>query len=65
MSIDGFGDFASCMWARGRGATMDRLGKVHFPHSLGLLYQAVTQFLGFRNYGDEYKVMGLAPYGEP
>ena len=65
VSVDGFGDFASCMWARGRGATMERMGSIHFPHSLGLLYQAVTQYLGFRNYGDEYKVMGLAPYGKP
>ena len=40
-------------------------GHVFFPHSLGLLYLAVTQYLGFPNYGDEFKVMGLAPYGEP
>ena len=65
VSIDGFGDFASAMWATGRGGAMTELGKVHFPHSLGLLYQAVTQYLGFWNYGDEYKVMGLAPYGRP
>ena len=39
--------------------------RVYFPHSLGIFYQALTQFLGFPNYGDEYKVMGLAPYGEP
>ena len=65
VSIDGFGDFASAMWATGRGGAMTELGKVHFPHSLGLLYQAVTQYLGFWNYGDEYKVMGLAPYGQP
>lgn len=39
--------------------------RVYFPHSLGIFYQALTQFLGFPHYGDEYKVMGLAPYGEP
>mgnify|MGYP000114803131 CR=1 FL=1 len=39
--------------------------KIYFPHSLGIFYQAITQYLGFKNYGDEYKVMGLAPYGEP
>ena len=40
-------------------------GRVLFPHSLGIFYQAFTQYLGFPNYGDEYKVMGLAPYGNP
>jgi len=40
-------------------------GKIYFPHSLGIFYQAITQYLGFKNYGDEYKVMGLAPYGNP
>src|SRR5437660_795591 len=43
----------------------ERFRRVHFPHSLGLLYLAVTQYLGFPKYGDEYKVMGLAPYGAP
>ena len=65
VSVDGFGDFASTAWARGQGGRMKVLGKVYFPHSLGVLYTAVTQFLGFPHYGDEYKVMGLAPYGEP
>ena len=46
-----------------RGSSVD--GRVFFPHSLGLLYLAITQYLGFPNYGDEFKVMGLAPYGEP
>ena len=64
-AIDGFGDFVSTSFAVGRGSRMDLRGKVFFPHSLGLLYLAVTQFLGFMKYGDEYKVMGLAPYGEP
>jgi carbamoyltransferase len=44
---------------------MELEGKVYFPHSLGIFYQALTQYLGFPNYGDEYKVMGLAPYGKP
>ena len=65
VSVDGFGDFASTAWARGRGGGMEVLGKVYFPHSLGVLYTAITQYLGFPHYGDEYKVMGLAPYGEP
>ena len=65
VSVDGFGDFASAMWGVGRGTRIEVRGRVHFPHSLGLFYQAVTQLLGFSSYGDEYKVMGLAPYGEP
>ena len=65
VSVDGFGDFASAMWGVGSGTGIDVRGRVHFPHSLGLFYQAVTQLLGFWSYGDEYKVMGLAPYGEP
>jgi carbamoyltransferase len=64
-AIDGFGDFVSTSFARGRGSRLDVLDRVFFPHSLGLLYLAITQFLGFPKYGDEYKVMGLAPYGEP
>lgn len=65
VSVDGFGDFASTMWGEGKGRHIKVHGKVNFPHSLGLFYLAVTQYLGFRHYGDEYKVMGLAPYGEP
>jgi carbamoyltransferase len=65
LSIDGFGDFISTMWAAGEGKTVDILGHVEYPHSLGILYTATTQFLGFPHYGDEGKVMGLAPYGEP
>jgi carbamoyltransferase len=65
VSIDGFGDFASSMYAVGKGSKIQVIGKVHFPHSLGIFYTAITQFLGFPNYGDEYKVMGLAPYGKP
>jgi carbamoyltransferase len=65
LTVDGFGDFVSTMLAVGRGNTIEVLDRVHFPHSLGLFYTAVTQFLGFPNFGDEYKVMGLAAYGEP
>ncbi len=65
VSVDGFGDFASAGWGVGRGDSVEVEDRVYFPHSLGIFYQALTQFLGFPNYGDEYKVMGLAPYGEP
>ena len=65
MSLDGFGDMVSAMWGVGRGAKVRIMGEVGFPHSLGLFYTAFTQYLGFPNYGDEYKVMGLASYGEP
>jgi carbamoyltransferase len=65
LSIDGFGDFVSTMWAIGEGNSIDVLGQVEFPHSTGIVYTATTQFLGFPHYGDEGKVMGLAPYGEP
>jgi carbamoyltransferase len=64
-AIDGFGDFVSTSMARGEGNKLEVLERVYFPHSLGMLYTAVTQFLGFHSYGDEFKVMGLAPYGEP
>jgi carbamoyltransferase len=65
LTVDGFGDFLSSMSALGRGSRLEVLDEVLFPHSLGLLYTAVTQFLGFVGYGDEYKVMGLAAYGAP
>jgi carbamoyltransferase len=64
-AIDGFGDFVSVSIARGHHGRMDVIDRVYFPHSLGLLYLAITQYLGFKKYGDEYKVMGLAPYGKP
>jgi carbamoyltransferase len=64
VSVDGFGDFASAAWGVGRAATLDVQGHIYFPHSLGAFYQSMTQYLGFPAYGDEYKVMGLAPYGE-
>ncbi len=65
LSVDGFGDFVSTMSGVGRGTAIEVLSRVTYPHSLGLFYQAITQFLGFPKYGDEYKVMGLAAYGEP
>jgi len=65
VSVDGSGDFASAAWGVGRGGRIEIDGRVPFPHSLGIFYEAMTQHLGFPHYGDEYKVMGLAPYGEP
>ena len=65
LSIDGFGDFTSTMTALGKGNKFKVLNEINYPHSLGIFYTAITQFLGFFNYGDEYKVMGLASYGEP
>jgi len=65
LSIDGFGDFVSTMWGRGCGNKIEAEDWVEFPHSMGILYTAITQYLGFPKYGDEFKVMGLAPYGEP
>ncbi len=65
LSADGLGDFASFMCAFGEGPDMRVLGEVAFPHSLGMYYTALTQYLGFWKFGDEYKVMGLAAYGQP
>jgi carbamoyltransferase len=65
LSIDGFGDFVSTMWGVGEGNSINVLGQIEYPHSLGIVYSATTQFLGFPHYGDEGKVMGLAPYGQP
>jgi len=65
LSLDGLGDFASGMWGLGEGNRLRIWGNVAFPHSIGLAYTAVTQHLGFWKYGDEYKVMGLAAYGQP
>lgn len=64
-ALDGFGDFVSTSVAVGERNRLDVLDRVYFPHSLGLLYTAITQFIGFHGYGDEFKVMGLAPYGRP
>jgi carbamoyltransferase len=65
VSVDGFGDFSSAAWGTAKGSDITIDGRVYFPHSLGIFYQALTQYLGFPHYGDEYKVMGLAPYGKP
>lgn len=65
LSIDAFGDFCSTMLAKGKGKNIEVLESVLFPHSIGIFYTAFTQYLGFLYYGDEYKVMGLAPYGKP
>lgn len=65
VSVDALGDYASTMWALGEDRKIHVMQKVLFPHSLGFLYTAGTQFLGFPKYGDEYKVMGLASYGTP
>ena len=65
LSVDGMGDFTSTLTAHASGKDWRELGRVWFPHSIGYLYTAITMYLGFPFYGDEYKVMGLAPYGEP
>jgi carbamoyltransferase len=65
LSVDGFGDFVSTMIGYGEGSRLEVLDWVEYPHSLGILYTATSQYLGFRKYGDEGKVMGLAPYGQP
>jgi carbamoyltransferase len=64
LSIDGFGDFTSTMIGVGKGNKIEVFDSVIYPHSLGVFYTAFTQYLGFMNYGDEYKVMGLSPYGK-
>ena len=65
MSFDGSGDNVSLMMARCEGNNIQILDKIFFPNSLGHFYTALCQFIGFDRYGEEYKVMGLAPYGEP
>ena len=65
LSIDGSGDFTTTMLAIGKGNKIRVLNSINFPVSIGLLYTSFTQYLGFYNYGDEYKIMGLAPYGQP
>ena len=64
-TIDGFGDFVSTTIGEFKNDKFFKFNEVQFPHSLGIFYTAITQFLGFQNYGDEYKVMGLASYGKP
>ncbi|MEC8337036.1 MAG: carbamoyltransferase C-terminal domain-containing protein [Planctomycetota bacterium] len=65
LSIDGMGDFTSMLSAEARHTSWKNINRVYYPHSIGFLYTAITMYLGFPHYGDEYKVMGLAPYGEP
>ena len=65
LSVDGMGDFTSTLLAHATDTAWTELGRVYFPHSIGFFYSAMTMYLGFPYYGDEYKVMGLAPYGEP
>ncbi len=65
LSIDGFGDFTSAMLGVGRDNQIEVLEEVNYPHSIGIFYTTFTQWLGFPHHGDEYKVMGLAPYGQP
>ncbi|MDX2067879.1 MAG: carbamoyltransferase C-terminal domain-containing protein [Haliscomenobacter sp.] len=65
LSIDGMGDFSSTMRGYTQNGKMEVIDSVSYPHSLGIFYTALTQWLGFPHYGDEYKVMGLAPYGQP
>ncbi len=65
LSIDGSGDFVSMMIAECEKSKIMFKKKLYFPNSLGIFYQAMTQFIGFKNFGDEYKMMGLASYGKP
>ncbi|MEM9820474.1 MAG: carbamoyltransferase C-terminal domain-containing protein [Bacteroidota bacterium] len=65
LSVDGSGDFTTAMTAIGRGNKIEVLDSVDFPVSIGRFYTAFTQYLGFPYFGDEYKVMGLSPYGSP
>lgn len=64
LSIDGSGDFTTTMIGIGKGNKIEIIDSIDFPHSIGIFYTAFTQLLGFPHYGDEYKVMGMAPYGE-
>jgi carbamoyltransferase len=65
LTMDGVGEWATTSAARGNGNELEIFQEIHFPHSLGLLYSAVTYYTGFKVNSGEYKVMGLAPYGEP
>lgn len=65
MTVDGVGEWATTSYSRGHGDDIELLEEVHFPHSIGLLYSALTSYIGFSVNDGEYKVMGLAPYGEP
>lgn len=65
LTIDGVGEWATCTLGHGRGTQIDLMKEIRFPHSLGLLYSAFTSYCGFKVNSGEYKLMGLAPYGEP
>jgi carbamoyltransferase len=65
LTVDGVGEWATATYGRGHGNQVDLFEQVEFPHSLGLLYSTITAYLGFRVNDGEYKVMGLAPYGQP
>jgi carbamoyltransferase len=65
LTVDGVGEWSTTTAGLGRGNRVDILKEIHFPHSLGLLYSAFTSYIGFRVNSGEYKLMGLAPYGEP
>jgi carbamoyltransferase len=65
LTVDGVGEWSTATWGRGQGSEIDLYREIRFPHSLGLLYTAFTSYLGFKVNSAEYKVMGLAPYGEP
>jgi carbamoyltransferase len=65
LTVDGVGEWSTASWGKGKGHRLDLEGEIRFPHSLGLLYSAFTFYLGFKVNSGEYKVMGLAPYGEP
>jgi carbamoyltransferase len=65
LTMDGVGEWATSSWGVGQGNELELLAELHYPHSLGMLYSAFTYYTGFKVNSGEYKVMGLAPYGEP
>ncbi len=65
LTMDGVGEWATSSWGVGHGSDLELLAELHYPHSLGMLYSAFTYYTGFKVNSGEYKVMGLAPYGEP
>ena len=65
LTMDGVGEWTTTSAAIGRGKDLRIIKEIHFPHSLGLLYSAITYYIGFKVNSGEYKVMGLAPYGNP
>src|SRR5438067_9033085 len=63
--MDGVGEWATSSYGMGRGKDLELLAELHYPHSLGMLYSAFTYYTGFKVNSGEYKLMGLAPYGQP